>query len=96
MQKFELGEVIISVNLQKLYLGNFWFRRFLLNSLERYQRCSWGDINGEDWSDNDFAVLFGGERILAAYRYDAGKSAMYISTNPSRTKTTIFTSTVVQ
>jgi hypothetical protein len=57
--------------------------------LERHLRGDWGEVDAEDWSLNDQAVV-DGSRLLSAYRTLLGKR-LWIITEADRSLTTILT-----
>lgn len=60
---------------------------FIAQSLQRYARCDWGDIDAEDAQLNDDAVK-SGDRVVAAYINAAG-TKIYIITERDRSVTTV-------
>ena len=57
-------------------------------SLARHLAGDWGDIDPDDWRQNDLAVEHGG-RLLSAYHTNAGRN-LWIITEADRSVTTVF------
>lgn len=60
---------------------------FIAQSLQRYARCDWGDIDAEDAQLNDDAIK-SGDRVVAAY-INATGTKIYIITERDRSVTTV-------
>lgn len=58
----------------------------VLDSMEKYRSCDWGDLSESDQAENEHA-LKEGERIFALY--NIGNEKVYIITEWDRSVTTI-------
>ncbi len=67
MLKFGLGQVVCTRGISEKMKHDGEFTQFLLQSLESYIDCDWGELPKEDKRQNDEAVRSGDDRILAAY-----------------------------
>ena len=63
---FELGQLVGTRRVGELIEKDERFRRFVTGCLTRYIVYDWGELDPEDWKQNDEAVKIG-ERILASY-----------------------------
>ena len=78
----ELGDILFTPGaLLKIPL------RCAYTALWRHMACDWGVVSKDDWKRNDYAVRHG-ERILSAYRTDAG-TKFWIITERDRSCTTV-------
>ena len=85
---FPLGRVCATRGVAHDMERDAAFARFVAGSLARYRYCDWGDVSVAD--GNDRAVEWGGERILAAYRYPGhGSRKIWILTEADRSVTTV-------
>lgn len=76
--KFDLGKQFVTQGVKNI-LGGVGICNELLNALDRYTKCDWGDISEEDKALNDKAVETGEGRILAAY--ETSKEKVWIITD---------------
>ena len=58
-----------------------------LSMLSRHLRGDWGEVNEQDWKENDFSVT-NGYRILSAYKARCGEE-IWIITEADRSVTTL-------
>jgi hypothetical protein len=58
-----------------------------LDLLSRHRRGDWGDVDTEDWTANDQAMIHG-ERVLSAYTLKDGVR-VWVITEADRAATTI-------
>ena len=58
-----------------------------LDLLSRHRRGDWGDVDTEDWTANDQAMILG-ERVLSAYTLKDGVR-VWVITEADRAATTI-------
>lgn len=94
--KFELGELVMTKSINnRIANGDRQFAKFVLDSLEKYRNCEWGELTEDDKKANDNSVANGGDMILGAYVYDKndtgflGEGKIYIITEWDRSVTTI-------
>ena len=62
----ELGTTVMTVGIAKAMERDFYFKTFVLDSFERYERHDWGELCEEDKDENDRA-LKEGNRVFASY-----------------------------
>lgn len=62
-----LGKVVVTRGVADSAAENPEFATFVVNSLSRYIRGDWGDLDKEDKEANEAAMNGGDARILAAY-----------------------------
>ena len=62
----------------------------LMSALQRHTKGDWGELDPEDWAENELS-LKEGFRLLSAYRSSQGVK-FWILTKADRTATTIFLS----
>lgn len=86
--RFDLGKIYTSRGVFLQYSDNDAFAKFIADSLERYVKCDWGDMDPEDKQANDEAVE-AGDRILAAYNDDKSGIKIWIITEADRSVTTV-------
>ena len=90
MDKFELGQIVATWSVEHMMKVEPDFRTFVMNSMERFKKCDWGDSSADDKARNDNAVKNGDERIMGAYihpNYPLWK--IWIITEYDRSATTI-------
>lgn len=63
----KLGKVVITRGVNAQISKSIEFSEFILDSIERYRSCDWGDLPAGDKRMNDLAVKNGDDRILARY-----------------------------
>lgn len=56
--------------------------------LARHAAGDWGDLGNEDQATNDWAVVFGYERLLSEYRL-ADRTRIWVITEADRSATTV-------
>ena len=86
MGKFSLGKLVMTRAVHDKMNGDIDFAIGVLDSMERYRSCDWGDLCESDKAENEQA-LKDGERILALY--NIGSDKIYIITERDRSVTTI-------
>ena len=86
MKKFNLGQVVVTRQINNDIADSSKFAKEVHESLMKYIRCDWGDTHEADKPLNDEAVK-NGDRILAAYKTSKGK--IWIITEWDRSATTI-------
>ena len=59
----------------------------VIDALARHVGCDWGDVDADDWAENDLS-LREGFRLLSAYHTAAG-AKFWIITEADRSATTI-------
>ena len=90
MSKFELGQTVMTRGVADALSENPDFMGFVIESLERYKGCDWGEMADEDKALNVAAVKNGDDRILAAYKNSVPKAwKIWIITEWDRSYTTI-------
>ena len=88
MNKFKLGQLVVTRAIADKMQTDKKFTRFVQLSLERYINCDWGSMADEDKAINDAAVKSGEDRIHAAYVNESG-DRIWIITEWDRSVTTI-------
>lgn len=85
-----LGKVVATRGVADSAAENPEFAAFVVNSLSRYIRGDWGDLDKEDKEANEAAMNGGDARILAAYNcpFDPNYK-IWIITEWDRSSTTI-------
>lgn len=90
MSKFQLGQTVMTRGVADALAENPDFAGFVVESMERYKTCDWGEMAAEDKKLNDDAVKNGNDRILAAYKNGGPKAwKIWIITEWDRSYTTI-------
>jgi hypothetical protein len=79
---FPLGHLVMTPNAARSLT-----RRAMLDALRRHASGDWGDLPGEDASQNDAALCRGGGRLFSSY--SDGPSRFWIITEADRSVTTI-------
>ena len=86
------GQWVLTRSINDRIADDTPFSKFVWNSMQRYVRHDWGDMDAEDKARNDEAVQVG-NRVLAAYNLPDGMEGMnnriYIITEADRSVTTI-------
>ena len=59
----------------------------VLNAIGRHARGDWGDVNEDDWEENDFS-LGEGFRLLSSYR-GGNDTKFWVITEHDRSTTTV-------
>ena len=86
MGKFSLGKLVMTRAVHDKMNSDIDFAIGVLDSMERYRSCDWGDLCESDKAENEQA-LKDGERIFALY--NIGSDKIYIITERDRSVTTI-------
>ena len=86
MGKFSLGKLVMTRALHDKMNSDIDFAIGVLDSMEKYRSCDWGDVSESDQAENEHA-LKEGERIFALY--NIGSDKIYIITEWDRSVTTI-------
>ena len=86
MGKFSLGKLVTTRAVHDKMNSDIDFAIGVLDSMEKYRSCDWGDLCESDKAENEQA-LKDGERILALY--NIGSDKIYIITEWDRSVTTI-------
>lgn len=90
MDKFELGQIVAPWSVEHLMKVEPDFHTFVMNALERFKKCDWGDSSAGDKAQNDNAVKNGDDRVMAAYIHpDYPLWKIWIITEYDRSATTI-------
>lgn len=83
-----LGMISITTGLKTLADRSSKLSAEIDDAFRKYYIGDWGELDEEDWKANDEAVNSpGSDRILAAYKTEAGK--IFIITEADRSATTI-------
>lgn len=85
---FETGKTVFTTNMFNRVTEDIGFYNFVMESLEKYQNCDWGDTCEEDQEENNDAVK-NGERILAVYICPVTGESIWIITEWDRSITTV-------
>ena len=86
MGKFSLGKLVMTRAVHDKMNSDIDFAIGVLDSMEKYRSCDWGDLSESDQAENEHA-LKEGERIFALY--NIGNEKVYIITEWDRSVTTI-------
>ena len=86
MGKFSLGKLVMTRAVHDKMNSDIDFAIGVLDSMERYRSCDWGDLSESDQAENEQA-LKEGERIFGLY--NIGNEKVYIITEWDRSVTTI-------
>ena len=86
--RLELGQVVATIGVHTKMQEDAKFRTFVIECLEKYGGCDWGDTCEEDRKSNDYA-LKNEERILAVYKMPETEETIWIITEWDRSVTTI-------
>ena len=88
MEKFSLGQLVVTKGIQSKINSDVDFLINVLEILERYRRCDFGDLCDEDKALNEQALTdTDGGRIFAVYT--CGNDKIWIITEHDRSVTTI-------
>ena len=88
-KRFDTGKLTVTAGVHAAMEENIEFNKFVNDSLMRYFVGDWGDIDEEDWKQNDESVD-DGERIHAVYKNGADPDlTIWIITEWDRSATTI-------
>lgn len=85
--RFKMGKLYQTAGISEAIKTSRTFRGFVSESLYRYARCDWGEMDADDVAANDDAVKTG-DRIFAAYVSPDGDK-IWIITESDRSYTTI-------
>ena len=89
MQKFALGQVMVTKGVYDLMTASMAFAAFVNISLERYANGDWGILPDEDKHQNEVA-LFMGERLMGSYELKGEDGwKIWIITEWDRSLTTV-------
>ena len=90
MSKFQLGQTVMTRGVADALAENPDFAGFVIECLERYKACDWGEMEASDKALNDSAVKNNDDRILASYKNGGPKAwKIWIITEWDRSYTTI-------
>jgi hypothetical protein len=84
--KFSFGQTVFTIGVSNACEKSYKFFVEVLEALNRYAKCDWGDLCSEDKQANEDA-LANGYRILA--KYDTSEGPIYIITEWYRSVTTV-------
>lgn len=87
-KKFDLGQVVISKDVEDKTKEDRSFRVFVQVSIGRYVHRDWGQTCDEDAKANNRAIQ-NGERIRAVYKQPRTDRTIWIITEADRSVTTI-------
>ena len=87
--KFKPGRLTATDDVNEKMQNNDRFYDFVMDSVNRYCACDWGDVSENDRNANTAAVCAGDERILAAYISTELKTKIWILTAADRSVTTV-------
>jgi len=85
--KFSLGEVAWTRGIAIKAEEDLEFRNFISSSLKRHRAGDWGEIDKEDWKENEFS-LDKYLRLFSAYK-NSQHPKIWIITEADRSVTTI-------
>ena len=81
--KFRLGRLSVAIWRNKTKQGT----DEVLNALGRHAHGDWGEVNEEDWEENEFS-LREGFRLLSSYR-SQNETKFWVITEHDRSVTTV-------
>jgi len=84
-QKFPLGKIVTTTDIDSLIKKDKSFARFVFKSLCCHARGDWGDLSKGDIEENELS-LKEGFRLLSAY---SGEREIWIITEADRSATTV-------
>lgn len=87
-KKFNLGQVVITKDIEEKMKEDRSFRVFVQVSIGRYVHRDWGQTCDEDAKANNRAIQ-NGERIRAVYKQLRTDTTIWIITEADRSVTTI-------
>jgi hypothetical protein len=88
MNKFPMGQIVVTRNVYEWTAANGEFARFVQRSLKRHARGDWGSLSTEDRQENELALMQGNLRLFSAYQhYRLPK--IWIITEADRSVTTV-------
>lgn len=87
MDKFELGQLVVTDGVNTKMKADPGFDAFVKTSLGRFKRCDWGTLCDEDKAECDKAVKNGDQMIMGAYARDGEE--IWIITEWNHSATTI-------
>ena len=81
-----LGQIVMTRGVNDVMADNAGFAKHVTDSLRRYCNCDWGDLDKDDWAQNDLAD----GRIFASYKHPTVPSwTVWIITEWDHSYTTI-------
>ena len=84
--KLNLGQLVVTREVNAKMAINTEFTKFIMNALAKYRNCNWGQTCKEDWELNDKAVI-NDWRVVAKYKNE--RFEVFIITEWDRSATTI-------
>jgi predicted transcriptional regulator len=85
--EMNIGQILVTKGVTKLSQENKQFAAFVQESLDRYRKGDWGEMNSEDKRLNDLSEESG--RLLLSSYESQGFPEIWITTNPNREYTTV-------
>ena len=90
MNKFTLGQTVMTATVATLIEQDTHFADFVQRSFARYVSGNWGEMDEEDKQQNEEALINNDNRIFAAYeKADHPDWKIWIITEYDRSVTTI-------
>lgn len=87
-KKFDLGQVVVTKDVEEKMKEDHSFSVFVQVSIGRYVHRDWGQTCDEDAKANNRAIQ-NGERIRAVYKQPRTDTTIWIITEADRSVTTI-------
>ena len=87
--RFRLGQLVATYGISAAMGDDEAFHCFVMDSLDRYRSCDWGELSATDRKANDAAVRNGSDRILAVYISKELRKKIWIITEADRCCTTV-------
>jgi len=87
LQKFPLGQIVVTSGVNELIAENTEFAEFTTESLRRHARGDWGDLSPEDKKENEYS-LTRRLRLLSAYEKPP-LPKIWLITEADRSSTTL-------
>ena len=83
---FNLGHIYWTAGINEAIAEDGNFAQFVLKAISRHAKGDWGDIDLENWQENEFSL----ERNLRLFSvYQNGKHRIWIITEADRSATTV-------
>lgn len=89
MINFQIGTVVQTKSIFNACIENLEAQKELLECLEKYQSCDWGNTCKDDQKLNDHAVKNNDDRIVAKYHLKTLNRDIFIITEIDRSVTSI-------
>lgn len=89
MINFQIGRLVQTKGIYNAFIENLEAQKELLECLEKYQACDWGETCKEDQELNNNAIKNNDDRIVAKYHIKSLNKDIFIITEWDRSATTL-------